>query len=219
MRSLVPFGHFRNISGHLFTWLVCGSFQWLHGLLFIDCIVWDDKDEVIGFKRSHWIHLGSWSNGSPKLQLFQKSQHSHVTNCRLIFFSAYFPWNMTLKYKMQLSEGSWDKIPCSKSSTQCFPKEDIFSFLAVYLSKLYTKVPEVVFASSLQRLPGKLTSLLEPLHRPTAVSTQTTQHWSCLKSRSRTTSYKRDGAHTDFFKHIDTIRHWSQCRGGSTRRP
>ena len=25
--SLVPVGHFRNISGHFFTWLVCGSFQ------------------------------------------------------------------------------------------------------------------------------------------------------------------------------------------------
>ena len=27
MRSLVPVGHFRNTSGHLFTWLVCGSFR------------------------------------------------------------------------------------------------------------------------------------------------------------------------------------------------
>ena len=27
MRSLVLAGHFRNISGHLFTWLVGGSFQ------------------------------------------------------------------------------------------------------------------------------------------------------------------------------------------------
>ena len=27
MRSVVPVGHFRNISGHLFTWRVCGSFQ------------------------------------------------------------------------------------------------------------------------------------------------------------------------------------------------
>ena len=90
MRSLVPVGHFRNISGHLFTWLVCGSFQWRHGLLFTDCIVWDDKDEVIGFKRSHWIHLGWWSTGSPKLQLFQLSQHSHVINCWLTSSSAYF---------------------------------------------------------------------------------------------------------------------------------
>ena len=51
MRSLVPVGHFRNISGHLFIWPVCGSFQWRHGLLFTDCIVWDDKDKVIGFKK------------------------------------------------------------------------------------------------------------------------------------------------------------------------
>ena len=109
MRSLVPVGHFRNISGHLFTWRVCGSFQRRRGLLFTDCIVWDGKDKVIGFKRSYWIHLGWWSAGSPKLQLFQLSQHSHVTSCRLISSSAYFPWNMTLKYKMQLSGGSWDK--------------------------------------------------------------------------------------------------------------
>ena len=45
MQSLVPFGHFQNIFGHLFTWLVCGSFQWRHGLLFTDCIVWDDKGQ------------------------------------------------------------------------------------------------------------------------------------------------------------------------------
>ena len=68
MRSLVPVGHFRNISGHLFTWLVCGSFQWRHGLFFTDCIVWNDKDKVICFERSHWIHLGWRSTGSPKLQ-------------------------------------------------------------------------------------------------------------------------------------------------------
>ena len=123
MRSLVPVGHFRNISGHLFTRLVCGFFQWRHGLLFTDCIVWDDKDKVSGFKRSHWILLGWWSTGSPKLQLFQLSQHLHVTNCRLIFSSAYFPLNMTLEYKMQLSEGSWDKILHSKSRTLCFSKE------------------------------------------------------------------------------------------------
>ena len=86
MRSLVPVGHSWNIARHLFTSLVCGSFQWCHGLLFTDCIMWDDKDKVTGFKRSHWIHLGWWSTGSLKLQLFQLSQHSHVTNCRLIFY-------------------------------------------------------------------------------------------------------------------------------------
>ena len=120
IRSLVPVRHFRNISEHLFPWLVCGSFQWRHALLFTDRIVWDDRDKVICFKRSHWIHLGWWSTGSPKLHLFQLSQHSHVTNCRLIFSSAYFPWNTTLKYKMQLSEGSWDKILHSKSRTVFF---------------------------------------------------------------------------------------------------
>ena len=128
MRSLVLVGHFRNISRHLFACLVCGSFQWRHGLLFTDCsIVWDDKDRVIGFKRSHWIHLGWWSTGSPKLQLFRLSQHSHVTSCRLISSSAYFPWNMTVTYKMQLSEGFWDKILQSKSRPQRFSEEEFFS--------------------------------------------------------------------------------------------
>ena len=52
-----------------------------------------------------------------KNQRNQFSQDSDVTNGRLISSSAYFPWNMTLKYKMQLSEGSWDKIPHSKLRT------------------------------------------------------------------------------------------------------
>ena len=117
MRSLVPVGHFPNISGHFFTGLVCRSFQWRHGLLFTDCIVLDDKDKVTGFKKSHWIHLGRWSTGSPKFQLFQLSQRSYVTHCRLTSSSAYFPWNMSLKYKMQLPEGSWDKILHSKLRT------------------------------------------------------------------------------------------------------
>ena len=82
--------------------------------------LWNDKDKVIGFKRSHWIHLGWWSTGSPKLQLFQLSQHSHATNCRLISSSAYFPWNTTLKCKMQFSEGSWDKILHSMLRTLFF---------------------------------------------------------------------------------------------------
>ena len=148
MQSLVLVGHFSNISGRLFTRLVCGSVQWHRELLFTDWIVWDDKEKVTGFKRSHWIYLGWCGTWSPKLQLFQLSQHSHITNCQLISSSAYFPWNITLNYKMQLPEGSWDKILHSKSRTQCFLKEEIF-FLAVCLSKRYTKVSEVVFRTSL----------------------------------------------------------------------
>ena len=111
MRSLVPVGHFRNISGHLFIWLVCGFFLWRHGLLFTDCIEWGDEDKVIGFKRSRWIHLGWWNTGSPKLQLFQLSQHSYVTNCRLISSSAYFPWNDQKKN----TKCSYMKVPEIKS--------------------------------------------------------------------------------------------------------
>ena len=144
MRSLFPVGLFRNLSGHLFTWLVWGSFQWRHGLLFTDCIVWNDKDNVIGFKRSHWIYLGWWSTGSPKLQLFQWSQYSHVTNCRLICFSL-----LSMKYGIKsyiLSPG-----------LSVFWKEDTF-FLAVCLSKRYTKVSEAVSATSLERLLRKVNS-------------------------------------------------------------
>ena len=142
MRSLVPVGHFRNISGHLFTWLVCASFRWRHGL-FTDCIVWDDKDKMIGFKRSHWIHLGWWSTGSTKLQLFQLSQHSHITHCRMISSSATFHeiWRWNTK--------------CSYLKVPKIIRKKIF-FLAVCLSKRYTQVPEVVFATSLSRLPRKV---------------------------------------------------------------
>ena len=177
MSCLVPVGHFRNISGHLFTWLVCGSFQWRHGLLFTDCIVWDDKDKVIGFKRSHWIHLGWWSTGSPKLQPFQFWQHSHVTNRRLISFSAFFPWNMTLKYKMQLSGGSWDKILHSKSRTRCSSKEGVFFVLFFWRFVARSDTPK--FRKQFSRLlckdyRGKLKTLLEPLHR---LSTYSVGSW------------------------------------------
>ena len=106
------------------------------------------KDKVTGFKSTHWTHSGWWSSGCPKLQLFQLLQHLHVINCRLISSSAYFPWNMTLKYKMQLSQGSWHKILHSKSRTQCFSNEEFFC-LAIFLSKRYTKVPKVVLLTSL----------------------------------------------------------------------
>ena len=148
MQRWVPVWHFRNTSGYLFPWLVCGSFQWRHGLLFTDCIVWDDKVKVSGFKRSHSTHLGWWSTGSQKLQLFQLSQHSHLTNCRLISSSAYFPWNMILNYKMQLSKGSGDKILYSKSRTAFFWRKKYF-FPVVCLSKRYIKVPKVIFMTSL----------------------------------------------------------------------
>ena len=117
-----------------------------HGLLFTSCIVWNDKDKVIGFKRSHWVHLGCWSNWSQKFQLFQLSQHSHVTNCRLISSSAHFPW-------IKIQKCSNLKVPDIKAYILCrehsvFRREKYF-FPAVCLSKRYTKVSEVVFATSL----------------------------------------------------------------------
>ena len=108
------------ISGHLFTWLVCWPFQWRHGLLFTNCIVWDDKGKVICFKRSHWIHSGRWSSGSQKLQLFQLSQHStsptvdwyllqltfheiwhQNTKCSYIFFSL-----LSMKYDIRIQNAA-----------------------------------------------------------------------------------------------------------------
>ena len=144
--------------------------EYIRALIHSACLRVFSVTPWVGFKRSHWIHLGWWSTGSPKLQLFQLSQHSQVTNCRLISTSVYFPWNMILKYKIQLSESSWDKILHSKLKTQCFSKEEIF-FLAVCLLKRYTKVLEVVLATSLWRLPRKVnnpfgttpfTPILEP---------------------------------------------------------
>ena len=43
---------------------------------------------------------------------------------------------MTLKYKMQLSEGFWDKTLYSKSRTQCFSKEEFFT-LAICLEAIH----------------------------------------------------------------------------------
>ena len=123
MQSLVPVGRFRNISGHLFTWLVCVSFQWRHGLLFTDCIVGDNRDKITGLKKITLDPLRKIESRVSRastvsiITAFTRHQLSIY-----IFFS--FPWNMTLKYKIQLSEGSWDKILHSKSRTQCFSKED-----------------------------------------------------------------------------------------------
>ena len=148
MRSLVPVWHFWNTSGHLFTWLVCGSFQWRHGILFINCIMWDDKDKVIGFKISHWIHLGWWSTGSPKLNCFNyySTHMSPIVDWYLLQLTFHEIW--TLKHKTQVSEGSWDKILHSMSRTVFFEGRNTF-FPVICLSKPYTKILEVVFATSL----------------------------------------------------------------------
>ena len=39
----------------------------------------------------------------------QFSQYLDVTNGRLVSSSAYFSWNIKLKYKMKLSDSSWDR--------------------------------------------------------------------------------------------------------------
>ena len=146
MRSLVPVGHFRNISEHLFTWLVCESFQWRHGLLFTDCIVWDDQDKVMFLKD----HIGSTEDdGVPGLQSFNcfnyHSIHTSPTvDWYLLQLTFHEIWHKNAKC-------SYLKVPGIKSYIlsrgQCFSK-DIF-FQAVCLSKRYTKVPEVVFTTSL----------------------------------------------------------------------
>ena len=135
----------------------------MHGMLFTHCIVWDDKDKVIDFKRLHWIHVGRWSTGRPKLQLFQLSQHSYVTKGRIVSSSAYFPWNMTLKYKMKLSEGSWDKSLHSKLRTRCFGRPFFWRFVSRSDGPKFREQFSRLLYKDYQ---GKLTTLLEPLHGP-----------------------------------------------------
>ena len=73
----------------------------------------------------------------------QFSQYSDVTNGRLVTSSAYLPRNMTLKSKVKLSEGSWDKILHFKLRNSVFGRKKYF-LLAVCFSKI--KVPGLVFA-------------------------------------------------------------------------
>ena len=150
MPSLVPAGRFRNISGHIFTWLVCGSFQWRHRLLFTDCIVWDVKDKVIGFKRSLWDSLGMMEYRVSKASTI--SIITAFTRHQLsidIFFSL-----LSLKYdiKIQNAKCSYLKVPEIKSyilswGHSVFQRKKFF--LMVCGSEQYSKVPEVVFATSL----------------------------------------------------------------------
>ena len=142
--------------------------------------------------RSKWF----WKITLDPLRMmeFRVSKASTVSNMTAftrhqlsidIFFS--FPWNMTLKYKMQLSEGSWYKILHSKSRTLCFSK-DFFFWRFVSRSD----VPK--FRKQFSRLlckdyQGKLT-LLEPLHNPcpeTAV---------LQRQREKTLGYSRTGMQT-----------------------
>ena len=164
MLSLVPVGHFRNIFGHLFTWLVCGYFQWRHGLLFTDCIVWEDKDEVIGFKRLHWISLGRWSTGSPKFQLFQLSQRLQVTIGPSISSSAYFPWNIPLKKR----KCSYLKVPEIKSyilsrGHSVFRRKNFFSG-GLSLEAIHQSSWSSFLRLLCKDYQGKLRTLLEALH-------------------------------------------------------
>ena len=162
MRSLVPVGQFCNISRHLFTWLVCVSVQWRYWLLLTDCIVWDEKDNMIGYKRSHWILLGRWSMGFPKLQLFQLSQHSYVTKCWLISSSAFFPWNMTLKYQMQLFEDSWDKTTFQGEDSVFLGRNIFYCSLSV---EAIHQSSGGSFCNFHKDHQGKVTTHLEPLHK------------------------------------------------------
>ena len=54
MQSFVPFGHFRNICGHLFTWLVCGfvfSDAMSYFLQIVSCEKTRQTEEEVG--RQH----------------------------------------------------------------------------------------------------------------------------------------------------------------------
>ena len=127
MRSLVPVEHFRNISGHLFTRLVCGSFQWRHGLLFTVCIVWDDKDKVTGFNRSQLDPLKMMKYRVSKaltvsiVTAFTRHQLSVDS-----FFSLLSMKCDIIIQKCSYLKVSWGKILHAKSRTQCFSNEEFF---------------------------------------------------------------------------------------------
>ena len=138
MRSLVPGRDFRSpLNSGSHKRKVFGCFcdsQWR--------FVWKIKMFVLspfGWWRintslNNRINFNGLSTVA-KNQGDQFSQCSDVTNGRLVSSSAYFPRNMTLKYKMKLSEGSWDKILHSR--TRCFWKDFFFSSGGLSLDRMY----------------------------------------------------------------------------------
>ena len=113
-------------------------FLWQPVTIFCVCVygfVW--KKNVCAIPARINTSLNNRINFRPtvaKNQGNQFSQYSDVTNGWLLSSSAYFPWNMILKYKMKLSEGSWDKVLYSKLMIQCFWNKEI-CFLVVCLLK------------------------------------------------------------------------------------
>ena len=121
----------------------------------------------MGFRRSHFIHLGWWSTGSPKLQLFQLSQHSHVTNCRLVSYWNYFPWNMTLKYKMQYQKVPEIETYILSRGHSVFRRKKYFFSGGLSLDALHQSSKSTFrdfFVKTTKRLQGKVNSPLEPFH-------------------------------------------------------
>ena len=126
MRSLVPGKDFRSWLNSGSHKKYCGSFcdsQWsfvLKKLFVLSPFGW----WRINTSRNNRTNFNGWAyrrekSGKPIFTVFRRHQRSTG-----IFFSLLS--TMTLKSKMKLPEGSWDKILHSKSRTQCFWKEEIF---------------------------------------------------------------------------------------------
>ena len=141
MRSLVPVGHFRNISGHLFTWLVCRCFQWLHGLLFniVSCEITRKKLLVLKDQLNP-LRMMEYRVSKALTVLIIAAFIRHQLSI-VIFFSL-----LSMKYDVKIQNAAiWDKIIHSKSRTLFFEGRLFFFALPICLSKGYTKVPMVFF--------------------------------------------------------------------------
>ena len=147
MQSLVPGRDFRSsLNSRSHKKKVCGCFcnsQWQSFGVF--CVFCLEKNCLCyprsGDEGSNTSLNNRINNRIASLlnQGKQFSQYSDINNSRLVSSSASFPRNMILKYKMKLSEGSWDKILHSKLRTQCLWKEEkkflaVFFFEAIYQS-------------------------------------------------------------------------------------
>ena len=131
MQSLVPWKDFQrslNSESHKKSLQV---FLWQEVMIF--CLfVWTKKclcyprlgDE--GSILAYIIVSASMASLPSQKMRETFSQYSYITNGQLVSSSAYFPWNMTSKYKIRLPEGSWDKILHSKLRALCCWKEENF---------------------------------------------------------------------------------------------
>ena len=112
MRSVVPVGHFRNISGHLFTWLVCGSFELLYGLLFtvVSCEMTRAKQLVLKLTLDPLRMMEYRVSKASTVSIITTFTHHQLSTD--VFFSL-----LSMKYDIKIQKCSYLKVPEIKSYT------------------------------------------------------------------------------------------------------